>query len=135
MSTGQFNKVILFDDECILCNRILGFVLKHSAGTKILVSPLKSEFSSKIFKESGLNIDYNSVYYFNNGQLFSKARALQKILSDMDSTGKFLYYLLAPIPNPLINFVYAFIARKRYNIWGKQSCVVNPKIKQHIIYK
>lgn len=107
---------VFFDGNCGLCNRSVQFILKHERNQNLQFTSLQSSFVKKVMKEFGLESNYEeSILFYQNGKLFSKSRAVLKIIP-------FLKWYLYPIfifwlvPNSIRDKFYDIIARNRKRI-------------------
>lgn len=119
--------LIIYDGVCNLCHGFIRFVLKHEKRPELgfvawqqLEEPLKSEISKTAFHNS-------TVVLLENQKLFFLSTAALRVTSYL----KFPYNLLQVFfifPPFFRNAVYRFIAKNRYQWFGKKSeCPVPPK--------
>jgi len=128
--TPQKNKsIILFDGVCNLCNSSVQFVLKHDKNKNFLFASLQSDAATKILlqlnKKSFENFD--SIVLVENEQLYFKSTAALKIAKNLNGFIQILYAFII-VPAPIRDYVYDFIARNRYNWFGKKDkCMIPDK--------
>ena len=128
--TPQKNKsIILFDGVCNLCNSSVQFVLKHDKNKNFLFASLQSDAATKILlqlnKKSFENFD--SIVLVENEQLYFKSTAALKIAKNLNGFIQILYIFII-VPAPIRDYVYDFIARNRYNWFGKKDkCMIPDK--------
>jgi predicted DCC family thiol-disulfide oxidoreductase YuxK len=119
-------KIILFDGVCNLCEASVQFVIKYDKKDVFRFVALQSELGKEIIKHIGLeskNID--SVILYEPGIAYNyKSAAALEIAKNL---GGFFHLgtVFKLIPNGLRNLLYDYIAKNRYQWYGKkESCLV-----------
>jgi len=79
-----------------------------------------------------INID--SIVFLQGENCYLKSRAVFYIAKDLDGWAHYLYYFKY-IPRFFSDFLYTFIAKHRYKVFGKkQACLlIDKKIKDRLI--
>ena len=112
-------KVIVFDGECLLCNKYVEFITKYDGNDYFRFVALQNKkILSKILKKKKLINDNTSIILIEDNTIKKKSSAVISILSNL----KFPFYLFSItkiIPRFLRDMIYSLIARNRYNIFGK----------------
>ncbi|MFT4032928.1 MAG: DCC1-like thiol-disulfide oxidoreductase family protein [Siphonobacter sp.] len=113
--------LILFDGICNFCNATINYVMDHDGGRHQFAS-LQSEIGQRILKQFDRNLtDFDSILLLENNQLYEKSEAILRIAHHVKGW-KWLYFFRF-IPRFLRDHFYTFIARNRYNWFGKtQTC-------------
>ncbi|MCF1422052.1 thiol-disulfide oxidoreductase DCC family protein [Mangrovimonas futianensis] len=132
----EHKELILFDGVCNLCDSSIQFIIKHDKHNTFLFTPLQSELSQSIIERFGIDtqkIDSIILFRKNEG-VFYKSTAALKIASKL----KFPINILASfiiLPKFIRDTVYDFIAKNRYNWFGKkESCMIpTPELKAKFI--
>jgi len=129
MTPLKNTSIILFDGVCNLCNSSVQFVLKHDKNKNFLFASLQSDAATKILlqlnKKSFKKID--SIVLVENEQLYFKSTAALKIAKNLNGFIQILYVFII-IPTPIRNYIYDFIAKNRYNWFGKKDkCMIPDK--------
>ena len=119
-------KIILFDGHCNLCEASVQFVIKYDKKDVFRFVALQSDFGKDIIKHIGLeNQNIDSVILFEPGIAYNyKSAAALEIAK---SLGGFFHFgtVFKLIPNGLRNLLYDYIAKNRYQWYGKkESCLV-----------
>lgn len=133
INTGS--DILLFDGVCNLCNNLVQFIIKRDPKGKFKFASLQSESGQLLLKKFGLPTDdYDSFVFIKKDNFFLRSSAGLHVLKELGGVWK-LFYLFIIFPEPLRDFVYTFIARKRYKIFGKQdTCLIpTPEIKQRFL--
>ena len=129
--TMSGNIIIFFDGYCILCNKIIDFLIANEKKQIFLFASLQSKTASKILDKIGYSNEkiknLDNVVYFKNDTLQIKSNAILTILSDLGGIYQFtkIFYL---IPLFLRDLIYDQIAINRYKWFGeKTTCrIPNP---------
>ena len=119
-------KIILFDGVCNLCEASVQFVIKYDKKDVFLFVALQSELGKEIIKHVGLeNKNIDSVILYEPGIAYNyKSAAALEIAKNL---GGFFHLgtVFKLIPNGLRNLLYDYIAKNRYQWYGKkESCLV-----------
>ncbi|HEU4791081.1 MAG TPA: thiol-disulfide oxidoreductase DCC family protein [Flavobacterium sp.] len=125
-------KIILFDGVCNLCNSAVQFVIKHDKKDTFRFVALQSELGQEILAYIGIdakNIDSivlyepGIAYYYKSDAALQIARSLNGIFSFGTA--------FKVIPTRIRNYLYDYIAKNRYDWYGKkESCMIpTPELK------
>ena len=113
-------KIIVFDGECLLCNKYVKFIAKHDSKDCFrFISNQNNNILEQITAKKNITINNKSIFLINNDDsVKTKSTAIIYILSQLN----FPYRLLIIInifPKGLLDYIYDFIARKRHDLFGK----------------
>ena len=90
-------------------------------------SPLQSDYAKSSINKKFLK-EMDSVIVRKNEKVFSKSYAAFVVLRELRSPLRYLFYL---VPTFFADFIYDFIAKRRYSWFGKkEECIFpidNPK--------
>lgn len=118
-------RIIFFDDQCLICNSFVNFLLIKLKCRYFFYAPVNGES----YKELGLDEKYkhiDAVIFFEKDKVTVKAKAVLEILKYTRLSWS--RYILKLLPLGLLNFFYDFVAKTRYKIFGKaQTCPILPK--------
>jgi predicted DCC family thiol-disulfide oxidoreductase YuxK len=122
MNLPKNKKIILFDGVCNLCNASVKFVIKHDKKDIFRFVSLQSELGKEIINYIGIanqNIDSVILYEPGIAYYYKSDAALQiaKNLGGIFHFGTVFKFL----PTSFRNILYDFIAKNRYNWFGKQE--------------
>jgi predicted DCC family thiol-disulfide oxidoreductase YuxK len=125
----KFFPLLLFDSECILCNRYVHFIINRQKRPGFFFASLQSKMGRLILQNSGLQTSVDSMVLVTGltGNL-----PLVRIKSDavlfIAAQLKFPWSLLVVfkiVPRFILDRCYDLIAARRYKIWGRtESCTV-----------
>lgn len=119
-------KIILFDGVCNLCEASVQFVIKYDKKDTFRFVALQSELGKEIIKHIGLeNKNIDSVILYEPGVAYNyKSAAALEIAKNL---GGFFHLgtVFKLIPTVLRNLIYDFVAKNRYQWYGKkENCLV-----------
>jgi predicted DCC family thiol-disulfide oxidoreductase YuxK len=125
---GQ-QKIILFDGVCNLCNGSVIFILQREKEPVFQFSSIQSESGRELLEWSGLPREYSqAVVLIDQGTIYLGSTAALKIGQTLKFPWSFLAYLGFAIPGFIRDWVYAQIAKHRYQWFGKRDiCMVPTK--------
>lgn len=130
--------VILFDGICNLCNRFVSIIIHIDKKKKFSFSSLQSAEAKILIKSAnlpeGLSYDPDTVILINDGEVFFKSDAILKIAEQLAFPWKALYWFRI-LPLSFRDWIYRFIAKNRYQWFGKRkSCMIpSEEIKDRFI--
>ena len=119
-------KIILFDGVCNLCNGAVQFIIKRDDKDVFRFAALQSEVGKKLIIERGIDTaNVDSIILIEPGvAYYTKAEAALEIGTELKGYGT-LSNILSLIPKGLSNIVYDFVAKNRYNWYGKKdNCMI-----------
>ena len=118
--------LVLYDGVCGLCKRLVAFLLRHDRNDQFRFAPLQSPLAQTLLHRYGLDPkDFDSVVVIADfGQPSERAltRSAAALLS-LDRLGSLwrVAGLGKLIPLSLREVLYDFIARHRYQVFGKYA--------------
>ena len=111
-------KIILFFDEtCELCSRFIQFVSKRDKNNFFLFAPLQGQTAKKHLELKDIE-NLSSLFVLKEAKLYREEQALKLILKKLYPYSSLL---LGLIPSFLQNKMYRFIAKRRYQWFGKRE--------------
>lgn len=127
MEFPKGKKIILFDGLCNLCDSLVQFVIRHDQQDQFRFVALQSELGQKIISHIGIsqkNID-SVVLYIPGKAYYTKSNAAIQIAKNL---GGFFHLgtIFRILPTPLRNWVYDYVAAKRYHWYGKKEVCMIP---------
>lgn len=129
-------KIILFDGVCNLCNGAVQFIIKRDKNEIFQFAPLQSAIGKKLTSERNIDVGkVDSIILIEPGKAYYiKSDAALKIGMELRKYGT-ISYVLNLIPSALRNIVYDFVAKNRYQWYGKKEvCMVpDPTLKNKFL--
>lgn len=117
--------LIVFDGVCVLCNRTVDFIIRHDKRKLFRFTQLQSGAGTAIVNtlETG-NPPTTSVYLIEGDNICVKSAAVLRVLRLLDGAWSMLYVFVL-VPRFIRDGIYDFIARHRYDCFGRAtSCRV-----------
>lgn len=127
------DKILFFDGICVMCNTLVGFVLKHDKNNAYKFAPLQGKTAEKhlptLDKES-----LTTVVLVDEAGTHTESEAILRLLVGLGGYFK-IALALRIFPRFFRNSVYRFIARNRYQWFGTtESCrLLTPAQKQRVL--
>lgn len=127
--------IVLFDGECCLCDSAVQFVIRHDPKGVFTFAPLQSPIGQELRARYGLSFDVlDTVALIENGNCHIRSDAALWIARRL----AFPWWLLAAgrlIPRPLRDLAYRWIARHRYQWFGRRdSCMLpTPELAARLV--
>ena len=119
--------VIYYDGICFVCSSAINALIKMDKNNILYFSPLQSDYAKSSINKKFLK-EMDSVIVRKNEKIFSKSNAAFAVLRELRSPLRYLFYL---VPTFFADFIYDFIAKRRYSWFGKkEECIFpidNPK--------
>ena len=130
------HKILLFDGVCNLCNGAIQFIIKRDKEDVFRFAPLQSKIGQKLISERHIDtermdsfilIEPGVAYYIKSDAALEVGKQLRGFRT--------LSVLLSGIPRRIRDIVYDFVARNRYQWYGKKKeCMVpTPELKMKFL--
>lgn len=129
----QPDKIIVFDNSCVLCDTAVKFIFSKSNKDRYYFTHLNSEYFNSHLKVKYIFEETDSVVLIENDLIYYKSEAALKIAKNLRAPYKYLSYAKY-IPVKLRDFIYDLIAKYRYKIFGrKKNCEYNKELSKFIL--
>ncbi len=119
--------IILFDGVCNLCNGLVQYIIARDPSAKFLFASQQSEAGQKLLEKFAIpqsQATADTVIVIEGERVYRESDAALRILKNLDSPFRFLY-IGKVLPRFFRDGIYRFVARNRYQWFGKQdSCMV-----------
>ena len=120
------NALILFDGECMFCNKTIQFILKNDKNERFLFANLQSEIGQYVKEwHFGDKPVPDSIILINKEGVHLKTTAVLKISKHCGNVS-FLSRSTSWVPAFMRDFFYDTFAQKRYAIFGKSDTCMLP---------
>jgi predicted DCC family thiol-disulfide oxidoreductase YuxK len=118
------NPIVLFDDVCSLCNASVQFIISRDLRSVFRFASLQSE-TGKVLREKFGVPEVDSLVLLENGRYYTKSSAALRICRRLAGVWK-LFYIFWLVPKPLRDYIYDFVAKHRYEWFGKRDHCLMP---------
>jgi predicted DCC family thiol-disulfide oxidoreductase YuxK len=120
-------KIILFDGICNLCNNFVLKVIRYDKKNNFVFCASQSEAGKKILKDLQVDmVKLDAIILYAPGISYEiKSNAAIKIMNDFGGLWN-LTQIFWLFPEGLRNYVYNFIAKNRYQWFGKKEHCMRP---------
>ena len=119
--------LILFDGVCNLCHGFVQFVIARDPGGRFQFGALQSAAARRI-----LDLHHapdplpDTIVVVEEGRIYTRSTAALRVARSLTFPWPLAAVLLA-VPRPLRDAVYEFVARHRYQWFGRRDqCMVPP---------
>jgi len=129
ISIPENKSIVLFDGDCLLCHSCIQKIIQNDISKKFYFAALNSDFGDQVRSQLGLyDQDTNSIilYLPNNSTHFLKAKAVAEIAKHLKAPYSWLRFTRL-LPNSIANWIYDYVARNRYQWFGKSNSCYLPK--------
>lgn len=120
-------KIVIFDGVCNLCDASIQFIIKYDKRDVFRFVSIQSELGKNIVNHIGIDISKidSIILYIPNKAYYTKADAVFTVLKEFNNLYCVFYYLKI-LPNFVKNSLYDFVAKNRYNWFGKKDFCLIP---------
>jgi predicted DCC family thiol-disulfide oxidoreductase YuxK len=135
MNQAPFPHIVFFDDDCVLCNRSVWFIIGRMAQASIAFASLQGDTADRLLSPYGtVPKELKGVVLLSRGKIYRDSTAALHICLLLRFPWKLLFALII-IPPFIRNVFYHFIARNRYRWFGKKhQCILPPDgLKAHFL--
>lgn len=118
--------ILLYDDVCALCNRTVGWILRHDRGGTMRFAALDSAVGREAIRRLPGLAGVDSVVLLHRDGAWVKSTAVLEIARYVGGAWSIALagYLL---PRALRDWMYDAVARRRYRVFGRyESCPIPP---------
>ena len=122
------DSVIIFDVDCLLCNRFVQIVSVIDKKDSIYFTRLSGKTANYILRNNKNLVDVDSIIFYLNGNIYIKSDAVIRISKSLG----FPYNMMSIFkifPRSMRDIFYDFVARNRYKFFGKANkCLISKNI-------
>ena len=115
--------IIFFDGVCLLCHASVRFVIKNDPKAHFSFTSIQSAFAQEFLKARGIESqNLTTLFLFDEGEILKESTAILKIASRLKFPWNLLRVFIL-LPTPIRDPIYRWVARYRYQWWGKlETC-------------
>jgi len=125
-------KIVFFDEDCLVCNNFMNYLLRKDRNNILYFSSLNSKAFNIYCKEIKDIQFIDSIVYYQDGHIHIYSTAIAEIFRDLNHFLK----LLILLPKPFREFLYRLIAKNRKKLKKNQTkdCkIVSNKFQNRIL--
>ena len=124
--------IILFDGVCNLCHGFVQFVIRQDPAGRFRFAALQSPAAQALLAAQGLaptdlSADPDSVLLLSGGRLYSHSTAVLRIAHGLGGAWQ-VAAVGWVLPRRLRDALYRFVARHRYQWFGRQESCMLPSV-------
>lgn len=127
--------MILFDGVCNLCNNSVQFVIKKDKKKAFYFTSLQSNAGQQLLAQYRLSPNrFDSFVLIDNQKAYIRSTAALRVVKRLGGLWTLLYAFII-IPPFIRNAIYDWVARNRYQWFGKsESCMLpTPELKARFL--
>lgn len=113
--------IILFDSDCLFCNKSIQLILKRDQHAYFTFAPLNGVIGSRLKQEYHIPNTIDTLILIENGDYFTASTAALRIAKSLSGLYKLLFCFIG-IPKPIRNYLYRLIATNRHKLIKNKSC-------------
>lgn len=110
---------VLFDGICNLCNAAVNFIIDRDREGYFRFAPLQSDVGQALTRTCGVG-DADTMVLVEDGRCYVRSTAALRIARRLDGAWPLLSVLLL-VPSPLRDVLYRFVARYRFQWFGRRD--------------
>lgn len=125
--TTEEKTLIFFDDVCVLCNRLVKYLLRLDKSDQLRFVSLNSKYA----KSHGWEFDTDAVVIIDHdGKTYYAERAVLKLCEKISAL-RWMLLVIRITPKILQKFLYSLVARNRYKLFGRyKTCPLGEEINE-----
>lgn len=127
--------ILLFDGECVLCNRVVRFVVKRDPRGIFRFASLQSPAGRRLAARCGMPEDLDSFVLVEGECGYAKSEAALRVMLRLRGAWPLLYSLKA-VPLRWRDAAYEAIAARRYRWFGHRpgGCPIpDPRVRSRLL--
>ncbi|MFV0605584.1 MAG: thiol-disulfide oxidoreductase DCC family protein [Niabella sp.] len=126
MYDNKERHIILFDGVCNLCNTSVQFVIKKDKRNLFRFASLQSAAGKKLLSDFSLADNHLKTFvYIKNNKVYLRSNAALEVAKTL-GRGWQLLYGFKIIPSFIRDGIYNYIAKNRYQWFGKKEVCMLP---------
>jgi predicted DCC family thiol-disulfide oxidoreductase YuxK len=118
--------IFVFDGHCVLCSGFACFILRHDHRRLFRLTAAQTMLGAALYKHFGLDpVDYQTNILLEDGRAWLKSESSIRVFERLGFPWS-LAAIARIIPMPLLDRLYAIIARNRLRWFGRRSTCYLP---------
>lgn len=121
------DSIIVFDGVCVLCSRWVDFVLRRDRAGRYKFAAMQTSSGRDLLLAHGIDPDDPlSFLLLEGGARYTDTDAIARVLRNFGHGWRFVALLMSSVPRFIRDPLYRWIARHRYQLFGRRSACVMP---------
>lgn len=118
--------IIVFDAQCLLCNAWVQFLLHHDHQHRFRFASMQGRSGQRLLADAGLQVEgLQTLLLVDGTRQWQHTAAIFRVLHQLGWPWR-AAWLLWPVPAPLRDAAYRWIARNRYRLFGRREQCLMP---------
>jgi predicted DCC family thiol-disulfide oxidoreductase YuxK len=118
--------LVLYDGVCGLCSKAVQWLAAHDAKGTLHYAPLQGETTAALRQQHPeIPTDLDTVVVVDGGKVYVRSRAFLQAARHLRWPWSWGYWLRW-VPRPLLDAIYAVVARVRYRLFGRFDACMLP---------
>jgi predicted DCC family thiol-disulfide oxidoreductase YuxK len=119
--------IVVFDAQCLLCSGWVRFILRHDRDAVFRFASIQGAAGRQLLARQGLRVDgLQTLLLVDGDRVWQHTAAIFRVLHTLGWPWR-LASLAWPVPAPLRDALYRWVARNRYRMFGRSdTCLVPP---------
>lgn len=119
--------ILLFDGECLLCDGLVQWLIRHDPHARLQFAALQSDTGSALLRRHQLPEGFlESVVAVDEAGAWLRSDAVLRCLRALGGPWRWLAIIGGLLPRFLREAAYRYVARHRYQWFGKHEGVACP---------
>jgi predicted DCC family thiol-disulfide oxidoreductase YuxK len=126
---NKAHKILLFDGVCNLCNASVLFVIRRDKKKEIKFAAIQSKQGKMLLQQYHIEEAYlGSLIFIEDGKVYLKSTGALRLCKYLKGLWPALYLFIF-VPALIRNAVYDFVAKNRYQWFGKKETCMVPTVE------
>ena len=126
---NKAHKILLFDGVCNLCNASVLFVIRRDKKKEIKYAAIQSKQGKMLLQQYHIEEAYlGSLIFIEDGKVYLKSTGALRLSKYLKGLWPVLYLFIF-VPPFIRNAVYDFVAKNRYQWFGKKETCMVPTVE------
>lgn len=124
--------IVVFDAQCLLCSAWVRFLLRHDRAGVFRFASMQGATGKALLREAGLpHTELQTLLLVDGQRSWQHTAAILRILHGLGWPWRAVWVLWL-VPAPLRDAAYRWIARRRYQLFGRSpTCLLPPAAQAH----
>jgi predicted DCC family thiol-disulfide oxidoreductase YuxK len=127
--------IVLFDGHCTFCHGSVVFIIRRDHARRYKFASLQSDYGRDVLHRAGVTLEnFDTMLLLEDGQVYDRSTAALRIARHLDGLWPVCYIFII-IPRPIRDLIYNWIARNRYDWFGRiEQCLLpTPEIRSRFL--